>query len=131
MNLLLDTCVFLWFISEDPKLSRSLKDLVADPEQEVFLSVVSPWEAILKQQTGRLHVPTPVGNYLQDKRERHHIVSLPLEEQSLLHLAKLPSLHRDPFDRILICQAMEHGLTIITPDRMISQYPIKTYWSEP
>ena len=128
MRLLLDTCVFLWFISDDPKLSKSLKSFIADPEQEVFLSVVSPWETILKQQTGRLSLPPPIGGYLREKRELHRIAPLLLEEQSVLHLVKLPPLHRDPFDRMLICQAMEHNLTIVTPDHAISQYPIKTLW---
>ena len=129
MKFLLDTCVFLWFIQRDSRLPLSLTKLIIDPENEIWLSVVSLWECFIKEQTGRLTFPPPSSTYLPAQRERHQIQSLTLDEASVAHLPKLPRHHRDPFDRILICQAMEHGMTIITPDDLITRYPGKTIWA--
>ena len=63
-----------------------------------------------------------------EQRERHGMTSLPLEERAVLHLHKLPALHKDPFDRMLICQALEHDCILLTPDPLITQYPVRTDW---
>ncbi|MDA2923330.1 type II toxin-antitoxin system VapC family toxin [Acidobacteria bacterium AH-259-L09] len=123
MKLLLDTHIFLWFISRDPRLSNTLQENIQDPDNEVYFSVVSVWEAIIKHQLGKLPVPEPPEVYLPKQRERHRIASLALDEESVAQLPKLPSLHRDPFDRMLICQAKQHGLTIATEDAAIRAYP--------
>jgi len=128
MNLLLDTCTFLWFISADKNLPTTVRQRIIDPDNEVWLSVASLWEAVIKHQLGKLVAPQPVASYLMEQRERHAIASLPLDEASLKHLEKLSAHHRDPFDRILICQATEHGLTLLTPDKAITQYPVKVEW---
>jgi PIN domain nuclease of toxin-antitoxin system len=86
--------------------------------------VVSLWEAIIKYQLGKLPLPHPPEHYLPTQRARHQIVSLSLDEASVRQLAKLPSIHRDPFDRMLICQAMEHALTIVTVDSVSDRYPV-------
>jgi PIN domain nuclease of toxin-antitoxin system len=124
MRLLLDTHIFLWYITGDARLADEIRELIRQPENEVYLSVVSLWEVIVKYQLGKLPLPQPPEKYLPLQRERHLISSLPLNEASVSHLAKLPSLHRDPFDRMLICQAVEHGLTIVTVDEVISSYPV-------
>ncbi|MBI4373716.1 MAG: type II toxin-antitoxin system VapC family toxin [Deltaproteobacteria bacterium] len=128
MRLLLDTCTFLWFLTRDRALPEACRKQIMDGDCEVVLSVISIWEAIIKQLAGRLSLPAPAGEYLVGQRERHGISSLELSESSLPFLAKLPNHHRDPFDRILICQAMDIGAVILTPDRAIRQYPVKTYW---
>ncbi len=128
MKFLLDTCAFLWFIKKDARLPSSLIHLIVDPQNDIWLSVVSLWECLIKEQTGRLTFPQPSSIYLPIQRERHQIQSLTLDESSVAHLPKLPLHHKDPFDRILICQAMEYGLTIITPDDLITRYPVKTIW---
>jgi PIN domain nuclease of toxin-antitoxin system len=107
MRLLLDTHIFLWYISGDARLPDALRDSIRNPEHEVYLSVVSLWEAIIKYQLGKLPLPHPPEHYLPTQRARHQIVSLSLDEASVRQLAKLPSIHRDPFDRMLICQAMD------------------------
>lgn len=66
--------------------------------------------------------------YLKKHRDQHYIQTLPLDEDAVLHLSRLPDYHKDPFDRMLICQAINHGLTILTPDKAISQYPVLTTW---
>ena len=124
MRLLLDTHIFLWYISGDGRLPTAMRDAIRDPGNEAYLSVVSVWEAIIKHQLGRLPLPQPPETYLPEQRRRHLIASLNVDEESVTHLAGLPPLHRDPFDRLLICQAMRHGLTIATVDTAIQSYPV-------
>jgi PIN domain nuclease of toxin-antitoxin system len=124
MELLLDTHVFLWFISGDKRLSGAMRDSIRDSNNEVYLSVVSLWETVIKYQLGRLPLPQPPDSYLPTQRQRHQIASLPLDEASVSQLAHLPQIHRDPFDRMLVCQALEHGLTIVTVDDAICAYPV-------
>jgi len=128
VKLLLDTGPFLWYITGDRRLPDRLRRLIREPDQEVFLSVVSVWEATVKQGLGRLPLPAPAGTYLPGMRARHGIAPLALEESAVSHLAKLPATHRDPFDRMLVCQAIEHELTIVTPDEVVRSYPIRTLW---
>ncbi|MCX5810124.1 MAG: type II toxin-antitoxin system VapC family toxin [Proteobacteria bacterium] len=125
MKLLLDTHIFLWYISGDYHLPKSLKDIIQDSVNEVYLSVVSLWESIVKYHLGKLPLPLSPEKYLPLQRERHDISSLSLDEVSIIHLSALPSFHSDPFDRMLICQAIEHNMTIVTMDAAIAQYPIK------
>jgi PIN domain nuclease of toxin-antitoxin system len=125
MKLLLDTHIFLWYISDDHHLPKDLKDIIQDSVNEVYLSVVSLWESIVKYHLGKLPLPMSPDKYLPHQRERHDISSLSLDEASIIHLSGLPSLHRDPFDRMLICQAIEHNMTIVTMDAAIAQYPIR------
>jgi len=127
MRLLLDTHVFLWFISGDQRLPASMRDAIRDLENEVYLSVVSLWEATVKYQLGRLPLPEPPGTFLPDQRRRHEIASPPLDEASVSELAGLPQVHRDPFDRMLICQAVAHGLTIATVDEAVAAYPVPMF----
>jgi len=124
MRLLLDTHVFLWFISGDKRLADTMRDSIRDLNNEVYLSIVSLWEAIVKHQLGRLPLPQPPEIYLPTQRERHQISSLSLDEAGVSQLANLPPIHRDPFDRMLICQAMQHGLTIVTVDDLIGKYSV-------
>ena len=124
MKLLLDTHVFLWLISGDSRLSDSLRDSIRDLNNEVYLSVVSLWEATVKYQLGKLPLPQSPEVYLSTQRQHHQIASLSLDEASVTQLASLPLLHRDPCDRMLICQALAHGLVLVTVDAAISAYPV-------
>ena len=123
MKFLLDTHVFLWFISKDARLLAEWRDTIRQPHHEIYLSVVSLWETIIKYRLGKLPLPEPPERYLPTQRARHQIADLPLDEASVRQLAALPPIHRDPFDRMLICQAMEHKLTIITVDEVFQAYP--------
>jgi PIN domain nuclease of toxin-antitoxin system len=124
MRLLLDTQVFLWYISADPHLPVAFRDAIRDPGNEVCLSVASVWEAVIKYALGRLPLPAPPAEYLPAQREAHRIATLPVVEDALAHLASLPPLHRDPFDRILIAQALLRGLTLVTVDDAVRLYPV-------
>lgn len=124
MKLLLDTHVFLWYITADPKLSATFRAAIQDPANEVYLSVISVWEAVIKHALGKLPLPGSPADYLPQQRAAHGIASLPVDEGAMTHLAGVPPLHRDPFDRLLIAQALQHGLTVATVDPDVSAYPI-------
>ena len=128
MKVLLDTCTFLWATSTFEKLSKYAQNLFADPDNEIYLSVVSSWEIAIKFASGRLQLEEPPTKFMPARRERYGIDTLPLEEEAALYVARLPKLHADPFDRMLICQSIVHGLAILTPDESISQYPVRTLW---
>jgi PIN domain nuclease of toxin-antitoxin system len=127
MRLLLDTHAFLWYITDDPRLPVAAAEAIQDESSEVFLSVVSVWESLAKHQLGKLLLPTPADEYLRHRREQHGITSLPFDEPSLSHLLRLPLHHRDPFDRMLICQALQHDLQIITVDPLFAKYPVTIF----
>ena len=124
MRILLDTHIFLWFISGDSQLSIYTRDLIRDSDSEVYLSVVSVWESIIKYQLGKLPLPETPEIYLTKQRHAHQINSLSIDEASVAQLINLPLLHRDPFDRMLICQALQHGLMIATVDSTICTYDV-------
>jgi PIN domain nuclease of toxin-antitoxin system len=124
MKILLDTHIFLWFISGDTKLSTDVRDAIRDLDNEVYLSAVSIWEAIVKYQLGKLPLPEPPETYLPKQRDLHQLSSLALDESSVVQLANLPPLHRDPFDRMLVCQALQNSLTIATVDAAVRAYSI-------
>ena len=124
MKILLDTHIFLWFISGDTKLSIEVRDRICNLDNEIYLSAISVWEATVKYQLGKLPLPEHPGTYLPKQRNLHQIDSLALDESSVLQLAKLPPLHRDPFDRMLICQALQNDLTIATVDTAVRAYPV-------
>lgn len=128
MKLLLDTCTFLWIAAGSPQLSKPAAQLFRDPSNEVFLSAASAWEIAVKNSLGRLPLPAPPASYVAALRERHGISTLPISEEEALYLSRLPKLHRDPFDRMLACQAVVNGLTLLTPDPLLTQYPIHTIW---
>lgn len=125
MRLLLDTCIFLWFISGDKRLPDDIAKAVRDQKNEILLNVVSEWEIMVKYRLGKLPLPKPPADYIPFQRIRHYISLLPLYEESVIQLEKLPPIHRDPFDRMLICQAIQYDLTLATVDRMIMSYPVK------
>jgi PIN domain nuclease of toxin-antitoxin system len=124
MRLLLDTHIFLWYITGDERVSAHIRQAVEDSEA-AYCSVVSLWEATIKFQLGKLPLPEPPHPWLSVQREQHGIASLPLDESSVARLALLESHHRDPFDRMLVCQALEHDLVIVTVDSVLSKYPAK------
>ncbi len=130
MKLLLDTCTFLWLIWDEAPLTAPMRTGLADPDNDVFLSVVSVWEAVQKHAKGklRLSVREPARQHFVRQREAHEIAPRPFNEHAARHLSALPGVHRDPFHRMLICQAIEESLTIITPDEAIRRYPLRTMW---
>lgn len=128
MKLLLDTCTFLWIVNETGRVPRKVLDRFQAADNEVYLSAASAWEIALKHARGHLVLPTPAERFVPSERDARGIAPLAIDEETALHLSKLPALHRDPFDRILVSQAIVHGLSILTPDPLITQYPARTIW---
>jgi PIN domain nuclease of toxin-antitoxin system len=124
MKLLLDTHIFLWFISGDSRLPVLFRSEIQNVNNQVFLSVASLWEIIIKYKIGKLPLPQSPEIYIPRERQRHQIKSLPISESSLTYLVSLPDLHRDPFDRLLISQASSSNLIIVTIDQEILNYNI-------
>lgn len=128
MRLLLDTATFLWVVSDAAELSEEAREIFADPGNEVYLSSVSAWEIAVKYALGKLPLPEAPVRFVPLQRKQHGIDPLQLDEEAALHLSRLPPLHKDPFDRMLVCQAVVHHLAILTPDELIEQYPVRTIW---
>jgi PIN domain nuclease of toxin-antitoxin system len=128
LKLLLDTCTFLWLDSDLARLPARVRHLCADESNQLILSAVSAWEIAAKHFAGKLPLPASPEEYITGCRTASGIVSIRFREDDAFHLPKLPALHRDPFDRMLICQAIARGLTIVTPDQNITQYPVLTTW---
>jgi PIN domain nuclease of toxin-antitoxin system len=124
MKLLLDTHVFLWYIAADPKLPVRFRQAVQDPTNDVYLSVASVWEAVVKFAIGKLPLPASPAVYLPRQRDAHAIATLPIDEATMPHLAALPPLHRDPFDRVLLAQARQHQLTLVSVDPFVLSYGV-------
>jgi PIN domain nuclease of toxin-antitoxin system len=128
VKLLLDTCAFLWLVDQTDRVPPHVLALFESPENDVYLSTVSAWEIAITFGQGRLALAERPERFVPKQRAAHHIASLAVDEESALHASRLPHLHRDPFDRLLVSQAIVHGMTILTPDPILSQYPARTFW---
>ena len=128
MKLLLDTCTFLWLDLDLRRLPARVRHMCADEGNQLFFSAVSAWEISVKHSRGSLSLPASPREYVTGCRAASGIISIRFREDDAFHLSKLPAIHKDPFDRMLICQAIARGLTILTPDENIAKYPVLTSW---
>ena len=128
MKLLLDTCTFLWFQGATGDLSKNARKAILDRDNEVWLSSVSAWEIARKFANGTLHLDTSPEILIPRVREESGIEPLPLREADALMAEKLPRFHKDPFDRMLIAQALVNGMTIVTSDAVFGAYPVHVLW---
>ena len=128
MKLLLDTCSFLWIASDSGRLSKAAEAAFLDPGNEPYLSAASAWEIGIKHASGRLPLPSRPDLYVPSIRVASGISTLPIDEECALRAARLPNLHNDPFDRMLVAQAVLHGMAILTPDPAIEQYAVRVVW---
>jgi PIN domain nuclease of toxin-antitoxin system len=126
VKVLLDTCAFIWLLTGERPLGVRASDAVL--RGDVSLSAVSAWEIAIKFAKGQLRLTEPPDRLVPAARARYGFAVLPMDEESALHVIKLPPLHTDPFDRMLVSQAIVHGLTIVTPDQAVTQYPARTIW---
>lgn len=127
MKALLDTHVFLWAISADPRLSDNA-ERIFNGASDLWLSVASLWEILIKARGGKLRLPSPAGPYVIQALVKNNIEVLPIHLDHVLRLEGLPVHHRDPFDRLLIAQSIEEGWPIITADPYFSRYPVEVIW---
>ncbi len=122
MNYLLDTHIFLWFIMGFNKLGKKNIELIKSKENNIFISVVSFWEIIIKANNSKIELPKPYFNYLNSSRIKHDINILYLDENSLSFLENLPEIHKDPFNRILLCQTISNNFKLLTNDLILKKY---------
>lgn len=128
MNALLDTHAFLWWVIDYFQLSKTAKSIIADPTNTIYLSVVSAWEIIIKERTGKLTLPEPPEIYIPSRLISNQLIGLDVQMQHVLQIASLPDHHRDPFDRLLIAQSQIESIPLITADHLISQYEVNVIW---
>ena len=128
MNFLLDTHIFLWFVAGDPKLSQVARELVDDPDNQPFLSIASLWETAIKISLGKLNLGQPFETFIPQQMALNGIDLLAIELDHTTIVSKLPFHHRDPFDRLLVAQAMTAGIPLVSVDEAFDAYPIKRLW---
>lgn len=128
MKLLLDTCAFLWFQADSPHLSPTARAQILAPTNEIYFSAVSVWEIARKYAQGRISLPSHPSTLIPAVRRDSGIASLSLTETDALAAEKLQLFHKDPFDRMLIAQALMGGLVIVTSDRAFDPYPVRVIW---
>jgi len=128
MKALLDTHTFLWWITDDPRLSTKVREIIGEGANELYLSAASGWEMAIKVSLGRLRLPDALERFIPEQLALNAIESLPVQMSHALRVYALPDYHRDPFDRLLIAQAQLEGLPILTRDTQIARYQVKTIW---
>ena len=127
MRLLLDTHTFLWFIDDSPQLSQQGKALL-EADNELWLSIASLWEITIKLRLGKLTVGMPIEVLMTEHLTRNAIDILPITVAHLIALSTLPLHHRDPFDRLLIAQAMVEQAPLVSADPAFDAYPVQRVW---
>ncbi|MBK6581266.1 MAG: type II toxin-antitoxin system VapC family toxin [Sandaracinaceae bacterium] len=124
VRVLLDTHALLWALADDERLSPSAREVIVDETNDVLVSVVSAWEIAVKRALGRLEAPDNLQSVVAEAGFLQRLVLF----GDCKRLSKLPPIHRDPFDRMLVCQALEEGIPVVTLDPMIASYPVQTIW---
>lgn len=128
MRLLLDTHTLLWFAQGIEKLSSPVRELLIDANNELLFSVASIWEMQIKIQLGKLKLDLPLPDLIENQKQTNNLQILPIELAHIWSLEGLPNHHRDPFDRILIAQALAEKLPILSIDSVFDNYPVKRLW---
>ena len=128
MRLLLDTHTFLWIVGDDARLSPAARSAFRSPQNEVLLSLASIWEILVKATLGKLPFPRPAAPYLRQQIRHTQVEVLPIMLAHVLRLESLPMRHRDPFDRILVAQALEERIPLVSRDRALAAYEVKVLW---
>ena len=129
MRYLLDTHVLLWWRLDDSRLPVRLNSLLErEGGEEIVFSMVSLWEIAIKRSLGKLKLEGDLGEFARDLEGKHRFRLLGLETPQVVRLEKLPRHHGDPFDRMLIAQAIEIGATAVTDDPHWKKYPVKLRW---
>ena len=128
MRLLLDTCAFLWMTDRVDHLTPLARRMLADPDNELILHQTSTLEIQIKYGLGKLPLGIPPKDFIPQALKHHDLSYHTLSDEDVFFQDRLPQIHRDPFDRLLISHAIVEGLTIVTPDPLIHQYPVKFLW---
>ena len=127
MKALLDTSVLLWWLGEPGRIPMPLLDELKQPASVIWFSQVSLLEIQIKVGIGKLNVDFPVER-IPDLADESGLTALGLANAAIFTLSKLPDVHRDPFDRLLVCEAIQQGVPLVTPDETIRRYPVRVLW---
>lgn len=128
MRYLLDTHTFLWWDTRSSRLSRHVFDLISDRSNVLWLSMASVWEIQIKHQLARLEPSAPLEKIIRIQQRENGINLLPIDLSHVLGLSDLPHHHKDPFDRLLVAQAMAGNLVVLSHDPQIARYPVQVVW---
>lgn len=118
----------MWLTSDALRLSDAVKEAIDEPTTQLYLSGASVWEICLKWRNGKIGLPVPPRAWLPEQLSAWQIGTVPIEPEHLYRTTELAELHRDPFDRLLVAQAIDRGMTIATPDAAIRAYPVAVLW---
>jgi len=128
MRLLLDTHAFIWWASEPERLSEKALAACVDTSNVLILSVASVWEMQIKLQLGKLTLSPLLSDLIENQQQANRLEVLPIELSHVLALAALPPHHKDPFDRLIIAQAIEEGAYLVSGDSVFRLYPGRLIW---
>jgi len=128
VNYILHTLTFLWWISDSAKLPPQVVEVIKNPGNSIFLSVSSVREMQVKSQIGKLDLPTSVLDIVTRQSQQNGIELLPISLAHMVALTRIPTLHGDPFDNLIISQAIVENLTVITRNPLFAKYPVKVMW---
>jgi PIN domain nuclease of toxin-antitoxin system len=128
LRLLLDTHAFLWFVLNDPQLSGTAAALIAAPANRIEISPASYWEIAIKIRIGKYALPDPLDVFIEREIAANDFHILHIMPRHVASLTTLPFHHRDPFDRLLVAQAMAENIPLISADDVLDAYPIKRLW---
>jgi PIN domain nuclease of toxin-antitoxin system len=128
MKVLVDTHTFIWALLHDHRLTVKAKQVLRSDEYELVFSLVSLWEIAIKIKTGKLNTIGSSVGYIRDEMDAYGMELLPIRYEHILQLETLPAHHGDPFDRLLIAQAIHESLPILTHDEAFARYPVKVIW---
>lgn len=128
MQALLDTNAFLWWVTNDKKLSSAANTIISNPQNEIFFSIVSGWEIVIKAQIGKLPLPESPEIYIPSRLSYYDFKTLSINMKDVLQTWRLELHHKDPFDRLLIAQSQINNLPIITADNKFDLYNVSIIW---
>ncbi len=128
MKVLLDTCAFIWLVTDNPKLSELAKEIFLDEDNEILLSAVTGFEIAVKYSLGKLHLTEPPREFVIHRMNANALTELPVSMAHALALQNMPLHHKDPFDRLLIAQAMVNQIPLLSADQQLSVYDIERLW---
>ena len=128
MNLLLDSCALIWLASEPARLSQAATAAINAPEAILHISHASLWEITLKHGAGKLTLPAAPRQWWTEQISKWGLVELPLTAEALLRGSELPAHHKDPFDRVILAQALLHDLAVVSPDEAFPPYGVRVVW---
>jgi PIN domain nuclease of toxin-antitoxin system len=128
MRVLIDTHIFIWYVQNSQRLNSSVVNLINDGKNDILFSTASVWEMAIKQSTGKLNLGVPYASFIEEQMRLNNMELLPIKLEHLEVVTSLPFHHRDPFDRLLISQALVENIPILSIDVAFDDYPVQRLW---